>query len=157
MKYRECKLYFSLGIFCLSRFYIYFIFHGHLLRCFYYTRLINLFCTNSCFSFLLSFLITEVNVFEKTLTFTWLKARNKMSCITGRFLSSNTYIGYKNVLMKWGEPFYKKVACLRFLKEYVIFILQHFDWQLCILSKCNWMNNLLQLWHHNREKGLKMY
>ena len=34
------------------------------------------------------------------------------------------------------EPFYEKVACL----HDVIFISQHFDWVLNIISECDWMN-----------------
>ena len=56
--------------------------------------------------------------------------------------------------MECGEPFYKKIACLYVLNPLsanptkwsdtltLIFISQHFDWVLCILSKCDWMNNL---------------
>ena len=39
------------------------------------------------------------------------------------------YIPYKTVLMECEEPLHKKVACL----HDVIFILQHFDWLLCII------------------------
>ena len=39
------------------------------------------------------------------------------------------YIPYKNIQMECEEPLYKKVACL----HDVIFILQHFDWLLCII------------------------
>ena len=46
--------------------------------------------------------------------------------------------------MECGEPFYKKVECL----NDVIFILQHFDWVLCInliVIECDWMNYLDEL------------
>ena len=39
------------------------------------------------------------------------------------------YIPYKNIQMECGEPLYKMVACF----HDVIFILQHFDWLLCII------------------------
>ena len=40
------------------------------------------------------------------------------------------YIQYKNIQIECGEPFYKKVD--------VIFILQHFDWVLCIIRNVIW-------------------
>ena len=39
--------------------------------------------------------------------------------------------------MECGKPFYKKGACL----YDIIFISQHFDWVLCRISECDWMNN----------------
>ena len=56
-------------------------------------------------------------------------------CLVSQEVSLAKYIQYKNIQMEWGEPFYKKVACL-----HVIFISQHFDWVLCIISECDWMN-----------------
>ena len=53
-----------------------------------------------------------------------------------RKVSLIKYIQYKNIQMEYGELFYKKVACL----HDIIFILQHFDWVLCIISGCDWMN-----------------
>ena len=47
------------------------------------------------------------------------------------------YIMYKNIQIEYGKPFYKTVACL----HDVIFILQHFDWVLCIISERDWINN----------------
>ena len=47
------------------------------------------------------------------------------------------YIWHKNIQMECGEPFCKKVVCLCD----VIFISQHFDWVLCIISECGWMNS----------------
>ena len=47
------------------------------------------------------------------------------------------HIRYKNVQMERGEPFDKEVVCL----HAVIFVWQRFDWVLCIVSKCDWMNN----------------
>ena len=61
-----------------------------------------------------------------------------------RKVSLTKYIRYKNVQVECGEPFYKKVACL----NDVIFILQHFDWVLCInliVIECDWMNYLDEL------------
>ena len=52
-----------------------------------------------------------------------------------RKVSLIKYIQYKNIQMERWEPFYKKVACW-----HVIFILQHFDWMLCIILECDWMN-----------------
>ena len=46
------------------------------------------------------------------------------------------YIWYKNIQMECGDPFYKMVACL----HDVIFILQHFDWVLCIILECDSIN-----------------
>ena len=54
-----------------------------------------------------------------------------------RKVSLIKYIRYKNIQMDCGEPFCKKVACL----HDVTFISQHFDWVLCIISECDWMNN----------------
>ena len=46
------------------------------------------------------------------------------------------YIQYKNIHIECGKPFFKKVAYL----HDIIFILQRFDWVLCIISGCDWMN-----------------
>ena len=45
------------------------------------------------------------------------------------------YIRYKNIQMECREPLYKKVAYVQ-----VIFILEHFDWVLCIISECDCIN-----------------
>ena len=55
--------------------------------------------------------------------------------------------------MECEEPFYKKVACL----HDVIFISQHFDWVLCIISECDWMNNFLSRDIIIVKKSLNMY
>ena len=55
-----------------------------------------------------------------------------------RKVSLIKYILYRNIHIECGEPFYEKVACLRD----VIFISQQFDWVLCIISKCDLMNNI---------------
>ena len=56
-------------------------------------------------------------------------------CLVSQEVSLTKYIRYKNIQMACGERFYKKVACL-----HVIFISQHFDWVLCTISECDWMN-----------------
>ena len=43
------------------------------------------------------------------------------------------YILYQSIQMECGESLYKKVACL-----HVIFILQHFDWLLCVIRNVIW-------------------
>ena len=60
----------------------------------------------------------------------------KLPVIVSQEGSLVKYIRYKNIHMEWGGPFQKKVACL-----HVIFILQHFDWVLLLISECDWMNN----------------
>ena len=53
-----------------------------------------------------------------------------------RKVSLIKYIRYKNIQTECWKPFYKKVACL----HDGIFISQHFDLVLCIISEYGWMN-----------------
>ena len=111
------------------------IFQGHL----YFILLINLFCTKFLLHFspcgftkFYSVLFNNLRTFffEETLSFRWLKTRNKMFALYLRKVYVMKYIPYENIKMECGEPLHKKVACL-----HVIFILQHFDWLLCIIRK----------------------
>ena len=65
------------------------------------------------------------------------KARHKIFVLYLRKVSLIKYIRYKNIQTECGEPFYKKVACL----HDILFISQHFDWVLCIISEFDWINN----------------
>ena len=74
---------------------------------------------------------------EETLSFAWFKARNKMFLLYLRKVSLTKCIRYKDIQMECREPFYERVTCL-----HVTFFSLHFDWVLCILSKCSWMKGI---------------
>ena len=167
----------------------------------------NLFCLliyfalNFSFPFLLAILFDNLTTFsDKTLSFAWLKRRNKIFVLDLRKGSLIEYIFFVNIRLNWVEAqytldfpnlslklylmvcliskriswpdiafymntamvsfkysnlniqmkmfrwsaenrFIKRVHVYMFFKD-VIFISQHFVWKFCILSKCDWMNNL---------------
>ena len=88
----------NLSIFCSSHFYIYSIFFmciccGAFLFC-----LIIYFSLNSCFIFISTVLFNNlIAFFEETLSFTWLKARNKMFVLHLWKFSLLNCIQHKNV------------------------------------------------------------
>ena len=103
--------------------------------------LLNYFALNSTFFFWLTVLFNNIaTFFEETLCFVWLKVRNKMSFLYLRKVSLIKYIQYKYIQMTCWEPFRFHMYML--LREHIILILQHFDWVLCVLPKCDWMNNI---------------
>ena len=64
-----------------------------------------------------------------------IKSETKCLSLYLRKVSLVKYIQYKNIQIEYRltrEPFYNKVACL-----HVIFISQHFDWVLFIISECD--------------------
>ena len=85
---------------------------------FYFTLLIDLFLTKLVFRF---YIHLTVFFFEKTLSFAWLKERNKMFVLYLRNFSLIIYIQHKNVQMKCGEPFYKMVVCLHVIQRICYF------------------------------------
>ena len=56
-----------------------------------------------------------------------------LSGVSGRFLLLNTF---GTMIFRWsaGNHFIKT------LHVHVSFISEHFDWMLCIISDCDWMN-----------------
>ena len=107
---------------------------------FYFILLISLFCTkfHVSLNFTRTFVFNNLTTFfEETISFAWLKAIHKMFILNLRKVSLIKYIRHKIIQMECGKPFYKKIACL----HDVIFISQHFDWVLCIILECDWINN----------------
>ena len=74
--------------------------------------------------------------FGRNTLFRVIKARHTMflSFILGRFLLLNTF---STKIVRWivGKGFIKRLHV-----HSIIFISQHFDWVLCIISECVWMN-----------------
>ena len=118
---RNCELYLELIYFCSSDFYIYSVFFMYIYfnAFFYFTLLIDLFLTKFFFHFYIH--LTVFFFFEKTLSFAWLKERNKMFVLYLRNFSLIKYIQHKNGQMKCGEPFYKMVVCLHVIQRICYF------------------------------------
>ena len=77
------------------------------------------FALNSGFSFLLTVLFNHLTTFfffEATLLRV-IKAKNKIFVFYHRKVSFIKYLRYRNIQIKCGEPFHKKVACLHVLKN----------------------------------------
>ena len=117
---RNCELFLELMYFLFLWFlHLFSIFHVHIFQCFFYfTLLIDLFLTKLFFHF---YIHLTVFFFEKTLSLAWLKERNQMFVFYLRNFSLVKYIQRKNFHMKWGEPFYKMVACLHAIQRICYF------------------------------------
>ena len=109
----------SSHIFFSSDFYIYSIFFMYI----YFNVFLFYFTYWFIFHQTLFSLLHSSNCifFEKSLSFAWLKERNKMFVLYLRNFSLIKYIQHKNVQMKCGEPFYKMIACLHVIQRICYF------------------------------------
>ena len=65
-----------------------------------------------------------------------IKSETKKVCLVSQEGSSYQIHSVQKYSDGVREAFYKMVTCL----HDVIFTSQHFDWVLCIISECDWMN-----------------
>ena len=104
---------------------------------------LSYFALNSRFSFLLTIFFNNLNkLFWRNTLLRVTKSQKKkyLSCISWWFILLNTF---DIKILRWSAEnrCIKRLHVYKLLKKHVIFILQHVDWVLCILSKCNWMYN----------------